>query len=899
MQPVCEDYFKDIRAPTAQGSMYLNEPVRAYLDTVGEYVLGLHDGGVAARTVMQEHSELMDRLVRRLFRLAEDQYFADSPRLNFRIAVIAVGGYGRSELSLASDIDLLFLYKGKINPYVEIVTETISQRLWDARLTVGAATRNLRECMRIGRDDLPTMTSYLDARFLVGDPELFAELNESVRDYLRKNRKSFSEAKLEEQRERHEGTGESLYLLQPNVRESVGGLRDYHTARWLARSAQWEVESIEDLRLHAFIEPDEFDELIEALEFIWRIRNELHRKGRKDDRLHYDAQMRLAEQLNFPGEAPIDRAEKLMERYYRHARTVDRLSRLAVEHAISLSSEKKRRWRSAPYSVEEGLVISDGQLEIPSAEIITSDPLRLLSVFRIAQHHDVDLSSRSLRMLRQHVHLIDEEFQRNPEARDLFLDVLRSPTRVYQSLRLMNETGILSAYMPEFEHLVGLWQQDMYHTYTVDVHSLFLVEQLRRLGRGRFRDELELATQLIRDIKDPAPLYLGSLLHDIGKGFGGGHSQRGADMFPALAERMQLDENDAELAKLVIRHHLTMSQMAEQRDVHDPRQILKLANIVQTREKLRALYLSTIADIRSVSPEAWTSWKGGLIEALYRNTMEWLEVGEDQAAEHFLQRAVAEVADTEKKVREHARGFGVEEERIERYLQAMPRRYFFQHAPSEIAWHLVEAIRFWQSGEQISVSQFSPEGNERFWGLVIFARDQRGIFSTVTGVLSGCGHDTLAAHAYTARDRLAIDIFEVDPIAGGEAERETERERIEAYLRDIVAGRRDIASLVGGSRPLPETAARRIDPRVRISNEESDFYTVIDVTTDDRRALLFDMTRTLFQLGLDLTTSRVRTRAYRATDAFFVKQYDQKITSESRLAEIEQALLKAIHRGAD
>lgn len=898
MQPVCEDYFKEIEAPTGHSSMYLNAPVRLYLDAVQEYVLQLHDGGLDSRTVMLEHSELIDRLVRRLFRVAEDRYFDQSPRLNFRIAVIAVGGYGRSELSLASDIDLLFLYKGKLNPYVETVAETVSQRLWDARLTVGAATRNLRECMRVGRDDLSTMTSYLDARFLIGDPELFAELNNSVRDYLKKNRKSFIEEKLQEQSARHEGTGESLYLLQPNVRESVGGLRDYHTARWLARAVQWEVESIEDLRLHAFIEPDELKELLEALDFIWRIRNELHRKGRKDDRLHYDAQMRLAEQMNFPGDEAIDRAEKLMERYYGHARTVERLSRLAAEHAVGLASDKKRLWRTAPYSVEQGLVISRGHLEIPSAEIITSHPLRLLSVFRTSQHHDVDLSSRSLRILRQHVHLIDSEFQANPEARDLFLELLRSPTRVYSSLRLMNETGILSAYLPEFAHLVGLWQQDMYHTYTVDVHSLFLVEQLRRLGRGRFRDELGLATQVIREIKDLAPLYLGSLLHDIGKGFGGGHSQRGADMFPALAERMGLSEKDADLAKLVIRHHLTMSQMAEQRDVNDPRQILKLANIVQTRGRLRALYLSTIADIRSVSPEAWTSWKGGLLEALYRNTMEWLEVGEDQAAEHFLQRAVSEVAETEKQVRVHCEEFGVEQERVERYLQAMPRRYFFQHAPIEIARHLVDAIQFWESGEDVSVSQFTPEGDSGFWGLVVFARDQPGLFSTLTGVLSGCGHDILAAHAYTARNGFAIDIFELSPIAGGEIERETERERIEAYVRDIILGRRDIASLVGGTRPLPATAARRIEPRVKISNEESDFYTVIDVTTDDRRALLFDMTHTLYQLGLDLTTSRVRTRAQRATDAFFVKEGDQKVSSESRQQEIMDALLEAIHRGA-
>lgn len=906
MQPVCDDYFKDLATPPGWSSLHLNPNVRGYLDAVREHLLGLHDSGVAARSVNEEHADLVDRLVRKLFRLAEDRYFAESPRLNFRLAVIAVGGYGRRELSLGSDIDLLFLHRGKLNPYVETVAEVIAHRLWDARLSVGVATRTLQDCMRVGREDLPTLTSYLDARFVIGDPGLFSDLDEAVHRRIKDHAREFIAGKLEEQRSRHERFGESLYLLQPNLRESVGGLRDYHTALWVARPVHWEVRRAEHLHLHGFIDAEELTDLLVALDFMWRIRNELHRDGRKDDRLHYDAQERLARALGLGsrgedgsqnGALPV---ERLMRTYYLHARAIERVSARVADHALALAERRRGERRSPVYAVEEGFAIADGRLEIPGAQILQARPARLLSAFVVAQQRDVDLSARAQRLLRQHVRLIDDDLRADPEAAELFRRLLCGERRVYRSLKLMNELGLLGAYIPEFGHLMGMWQHDMYHTYTTDVHSLFLVEQLRRLLRGRFAEELPLATELMREVRDPTVLYLGCVLHDIGKGRGGGHSEKGAALSTAVCERLGLDAEESDSVTFLVRHHLTMSEMAERRDVHDPRQILKLAGLAGTREQLRRLYLLTVADIRSVSPVAWTTWKGGLIAALYRNAAEWLEAGaeETQAMRFFLERAAARVAAAEREVTERLATAGRDRQRVTTCLDAMPRRYLLNHAVSEVMQHVEAALDFLDSDARCGVYTFAPpRDDDPFWGLVVFARDQRGLLATVTGVLAACGHDIMAAQAYTSRGDLAVQIYEVQPLAGGPAEEEHERSRIETSLREVLEGVRSLEPLVAARESRVHRVRAHV-PAVRVSNDESDFYTVVDVRANDRPALLYDITRTLAAGGLDVHVSRVSTRADRADDAFYVTDSGHKVADPDRRQEIERALLRAIRGGA-
>lgn len=898
MQPICDEFFAEVEGASGTSSAVLNPPVRAYLDASRAYLLRLHDSGEAAQRVNEEHSDLTDRLIRKLFRLAEDRYFRDFPSLNFRFAVVAVGGYGRREMSLESDVDLLYLHRGKVNPYVETIAETINYRLWDAKLTVGSATRTIKECLRVGSEDLSTLTSYLDSRFLIGDPELYSEFESAVRERIRKRRVDFVRGKIEEQARRHESYHESLYLLQPNVRESVGGLRDYHTARWLARAVRWEVREAEDLHLHGFIDEAEARRLRAALEFIWRVRNELHRHGRKDDQLHYAAQQRLVAHLGYEAHENLLAVENLMREYYGHAREIDYICRQVVSQ-VQATVTRRRFGRRAPasYAVQEGFVIADNLLEIPSDELIRERPVRILSAFAVAQHHDVELSPRAQRVLRRSVELIDADFQRDPEAGTMFRTILGSSLRVYRTLQRMNELGVLGAYIPEFGGIVGLWQQDMYHTYTVDVHSLFLVEQLRRLRKGRHVDELPLATELMREVSGSDCVHLGCILHDIGKGRGGGHSEKGAKLVPDICTRLGMNERETEMVAFLVRHHLSMSAMAEQRDVNDPRQIMRLVSLAPTREALRNLYLVTVADIRSVSPVAWTKWKAGLLETFYRNAAEWLESGVEEGAaeEYFAKRAYQRFADTEKAVVDLLAAGGLDTQRVREFLESMPRRYLLSHAPLEIAEHVRAALAFLDTGEEVGVYSFvDPAEDQPFWGIVVMARDQPRLFSTVAGVLTAFRHDILAAQAYTTRDRLAVEIYIVRPLGGGAEEARLEARRIKQRLHAVLRGEREVGAVERGDPPT--RAAREQPPSVQILNSESDLYTVIDVSTNDRPSLLYDITRTLADFELDVVMSRASTRAQRVIDAFYVRDRGQKLLDPERTKRLEEALLDAIRQ---
>jgi [protein-PII] uridylyltransferase len=891
--PACDEFLRgtDVGAPAAKPAL------RAYLEAARTHLLGLHDAGAAGRTVNETHADLIDPLVRLLFKAGEQRWFATAPRLGSqRMAVLAVGGYGRRELALGSDIDLLFLHPGKMSPYVETVIETVVGRLIDAGLVLGHATRNLAECMRLGRQDLPTLTSYLDARSVAGDPELAEQLEVEVRSYVRKNALAFAEGKLAEQQRRHEQMGESPLLLQPNLKESVGGLRDYHTALWVARAARWEVRVPEQLRVHGFVGGEDLRDLLAALDFLWRLRNELQRGGRKDDRLHYAAQERLAAFLGLQDTPELLAVEQLMRQYYLHVRDIGRVSRRVQDHALRQLDLRRARIRPSAHLVEDGFAIVDGKLEIPRAELLEERPLRLLSAFAVTQRHDVDLSPEACSLLHRHLHLIDDGFRRDPEAAALLRRILNSPQRVYRALRAMNELEILGAYIPEFQHLFGLWQQDLYHTYTVDAHSLFLVEQLRRTRKGRYRDELPIASELMREMDEPFALYLGCLLHDIGKGLGGNHCPVGADMIPEIAKRLHLTPEEQDTVHFVTLHHLFASYMADRRDVNDPATIRNLARLCQTRERLKILYLATVADIRSVSKEAFTRLKHGQLMALYRNTMEWLEASADEAdpSRILLERAAARAQATQSAALAAVAVEGGDRAQAEQLLESMPPRYLLSHDAAEIALHLRFALDYTAAPREVGLYSYRPvEG--RFWGLVVLAPDQPGLFSRVAGALADCGHNVRGASVYTARDGLALESYQLDPIAGGPMEEAANRQMIERRVRSALAGQ-PLAPLRRRVSDAPAGTVRQVAPSVIVDNQESDLYTVIDITAQDRPALLYDITRTLAELGLDIAVSRASTRANEAVDSFYVTERGPggKKVPEERQEEVRRALLAAI-----
>jgi [protein-PII] uridylyltransferase len=784
-----------------------------------------------------------------------------------------------------------------MNPYVETIAEALSYRLWDANLSVACATRTVADCIRVGQEDLSTLTSCLDARFLVGDAGLAAELEQEIRDWMRDQTLPFIEGKLEEQSQRHERFGESPYLLQPNVRESVGGLRDAHTALWTARATHFEIRFPEHLHVHGFIDEQELDDLLSALDFLWRVRNELHRAGRKDDRLHFVVQEHLASFLGFQGSPGTLGVEEFMRAYYLHARTIRRVSMRAIDHALRLTERRTGREPAAWRAVEEGFVLADRRLEIPHAQILRDRPVRLLSSFEVAQRYGVERSSRPQGLIRQNLGLVDSSFRSDPEAATIFRGILQAENRVYRTIASMNELGVLGAYLPEFGDIVGLWQQDLYHTYTVDAHSLFLIEQLRRLKKGLLGEQFRLPAELIREVRAWDVLFLGCLLHDIGKGKGGGHSERGAQMVPDIARRLGLTEEETEVVSFLVRHHLHMSALAERRDVNAPRLIINFAKLVGNRRRLRSLYLLTVTDIRSVSSEAWTSWKGRLLEALYRNTADWLEaeISDEGAPRYFLERAIELAAEVEGKVVEGLAAAGVSTERAAAFLDSLPKRYMLVHQPEEITAHVRAVLRYLDAGKRVGLHVSYPEGPEgEYCELVVFAADRPGLFATVTGLLAAAGRNILSANVYTTREGLAMEIYRLPSIGGGVEEEEAERLRLERRVLSVIEDRQSVESLIIARPSTGPRPARVQPPVVRISNEDSDFYSIVDVEAQDRPGLLYDITRTLAEVGLNVVISRASTRASRVRDAFYVTEEGHKIVDPNRQEVIQRALLAAV-----
>ena len=869
--------------------------VRGYLAAAREQLAGLHRATSSGSRVNALHSDLMDRLVRRLFQLAESDYFTSEREVGDRIAVLAVGGYARREMSIHSDVDLLLLHDEPVTPYVTRIAERIQYWLWDAGLTVGCATRTIDDTVALARADETVFTGILDTRFLSGDAEFFHEFTDALRRELLPDAERFLERQLASIERRHAEFGESLYLLQPNVKEGAGGLRDYHAAVWAMRAVLPSARGLDDLLYQGLLTESEMEAYRSALDFLWRVRNELHLIARRrQDQMSFELQEQIARAFGYPDagpDAPLP-VELFMGEYYRHARAIRNYSELVLEQCRA----RARRGQQAPpaaIAVEDGFRVVGEHLEIPHGAHLRERPLRLLTAFAVAQEHDVALSRTAQRLVRENLPLIDEGFRRDPEATRAFLRILDAEKRVMRSLMTMNEIGLLARYLPEWEHIVCRWQHVIYHTYTVDVHSIFLVEELRRLWGGKYERALPELTDLMRTAEDRAVLYLGCLLHDIGKGFGGDHSGKGAERALACVERLGLDAERAERVVFLVRHHLTMSHIGQRRDLADPRMISEFAKLVGDRSNLRNLYLLTFADMRASSKSGWTEWKGALVRELFERTAEVLETGRPDEGVAFA-TIESRVEKRQQAVRDELRALGVAESKVDSFFEEMPRRYFVSHTPRQIARHAMTLLSFTDQ-KQVVVSVREMRGG--FSELITCTRDVHGLYWRIAGTLTARGINILASNVYTTRTGLALEVYRVATPPGEADDRARIWASFEENLRRVLAGELRVEELVKRRRRPVGTPATpsRLPPSVEISNDESDFYTIIDVAANDRLGLLYDLTHTLADHGLEIFISKATTVLDQVADTFYVKDAaGKKLTDPERIEALRAALLAAV-----
>ncbi len=588
-----------------------------YLQAVKARLFAEHQQGASGTAIVRAYTAAMDHLLATLYEHAAAAYAARFARLDHRFAVVAQGGYGRGELNPGSDIDLLFLYPFKREPFVEYVSERILYTLWDTRLTVGNAVRNVRECARLAAQDFKVKTALLDSRFLCGDQALYRDFAAAMdRDVLKRGSDRFFAEKLAENAERHARYGDSVYLLEPQLKEGEGGLRDLHTAMWLAK-VKFKTNTLVELVQKSVITEREREEMEAARDFLFRVRNALHfLSGKHQDQLTFEYQERIAADLGFTDTATVQGVEHFMRTYYLHAATVNRFADQIIERCI----EKRRPYfgfgRGRPRQIRPGVTIADGVLSLDGAEALEADPSNFLRIFGDAQRHDVRIAATTKRLLRAHLHLI-EPHRDAPAMSEAFFEILRGKQRVYETLRDMHRAGVLGAYLPEFGALLCMVLHDLYHIYTVDEHSLRGIHELERLRAGEHKAIAPMLTQVMRDADRVEILFLGMLLHDIGKGHGGGHSERGAGMVEAVAKRLRLNTDDAAQLKFLVANHLHMSHLAQRRDIHDQRLVIEFARRVETLDNLKKLYLLTFADMRAVGPKIWNNWHDMLLSELY------------------------------------------------------------------------------------------------------------------------------------------------------------------------------------------------------------------------------------------------------------------------------------------
>jgi [protein-PII] uridylyltransferase len=842
-----------------------------------------HAEGASGGESVRAHAELVDDLIRALVRLivANATELAPAP-----FVVVALGGYGRAELHPSSDIDLMVVYEGERTPFVQRVTQELLYTLWDLGLQIGHSVRSLDDCVAIARTDFPSLTSMQAARFVTADRRLFARFRRVLRDNVfRRDFGQFLATTLGERDQRYRKYGASPYIGEPNVKESAGGLRDMHTAMWLS-AAKFGARTLRELTDKGLITLREQAVTDAALTFLWRVRNELHfLAGHKNDVLSRDVQPQIAKAFGYEdGEQSLG-VERFMRDYYFHARAIHRLSRRLIarcQETLSRRGAAERRQRQQ--ALADGLVLLDGTLHLADRDpaALRREPGRIMKVFWHMHRLGCTLSVDLERSLEEALDVIDERMQRDPAERDVFLDICRRWGRVGETLSEMHELGVLGRYLPEFAALTCLVQYDVYHKFSVDQHSLLAVQHLEALAPGQSA-ESEGAALVFHEVEKPELLMLGMLLHDIGKAKGHGHVAKGIPMARALTARLGLPAADAALVEFLVAHHVTMSHVAQRRDIDDPRTISNFAGVVETPQRLRMLYLLTYADMRAVGPGVLTPWQAKILHELYGRTLRHLTDG----------RAVRPPrAQLVERLAAHA-GDEVPRQAARAHVAMVSDRYLATTSVQRMAEHLGMLRRL---DHEPVVTQLFHHPDLGTSDLVVVARDVPGLFSLIAGTLAAHRINIASAQIHTRADGIAIDTLQVNDPTGEAVTSVVQWSRTLDVLRAVIAGKQDVAALLA-SRQRSGNQASLTPPKVVIDNQLSDDYTLVEVKCPDRVGLLYLITATLASLGLDIASARIATEIDKALDTFYVHDgKGQKVEDPDGIERIHGALRDALTR---
>ncbi len=848
-------------------------------------------------------SLFQDELVRLVFDYKTTHiYRAQNPSDAERMAVVATGGYGRGLLAPASDIDLLFLLPYKQTPWGESVAEAVLYLLWDLGFKVGHATRTVDQCLKFGLSDMTIRTSLLDVRLVHGDGQIFEELVQRFRtEVVRGTARAFIDAKMAERDQRHKRSGESRYLVEPNVKDGKGGLRDLHTLHWLATYLYGDAPGAATVAAGVFT-PEEVSVFRKCENFLWTVRCHLHfLTGRPEERLSFDVQTQMAQRLGYKNHGGLKAVERFMKHYFLMAKDVGDLT------TILCSSLEMQQLKAAPrlnqllnplnwatrrqIRVKTDFRIDNDRLNIADPDVFTRDPVNLIRFFAQAEKTGAFLHPSAIRQLRHAGRLIDDAVRDNAEANRIFMELLTSKSNPEIALRRMNDAGILGRFVPDFGRVVSMMQFNMYHHYTVDEHLLRTVGELRAIEEGQLSDTLPLSTLIVKSIQSRRALYVAAFLHDVGKGRIEDHSTVGARIARALCPRFGLTPAETETVAWLIEQHLTMSNIAQSRDLGDPRTIRDFANIVQSPERLKLLLLLTVADIRAVGPGTWNGWKGQLLRQLYYETEPLVAGGHTftgrkergMAAQAALRSSLADWPENEIK-------------------QFIDRQYPDYWLKIETRKQVEHARLMRQAGQQDAklATTFTSDRFTSITDLSVMAPNHPRLLALFAGCCAAAGGNIIGAQVSTTRDGFALDTFLLQREFADDDDENRRMSRIGSTIEKVLRGETRLSTLMAKRRP-PERRmqAFNVEPEVVINNALSDSFSVIEVSGLDRPGLLYELTSTLSDLNLDITSAHITTYGEKAVDVFYVTDLTgKKVDTEARQNTIRNRLTAVLGAAA-
>ena len=864
--------LSDVPADTAEALKYYRE---ALLQTRAE-LKQQFESGTTVNKLVHHRSNVVDAVLINIW----NHFIADAQS---DIALIAVGGYGRGELHPASDVDLLILLSSDNHQIYQENIEQLLAFIWDIGLDIGHSVRSINECAKEAQQDITIATNLMESRLLAGPQELYDTMClQTGSDQIWPSR-DFFEAKWNEQITRHAKYHDTAYNLEPNVKEGPGSLRDIQMIGWVAKR-HFDAETLSELVKHNFLTPQEYDELIQGQSFLWKVRYALHTlTGRREDRLLFDHQKSLATQFEYVDDESDLAVEKFMQEYYR---TVTKLSRLN-EMLLQLFQEAILYADSATACVpiNKRFHICNDFIEARDKNTFKRYPFALLEIFLLLEQNPEikGVRAATIRLIREHRHLIDEEFRNDLRCTSLFIEILRQPHGITHELRRMNRYGILAAYLPVFAKIVGRMQYDLFHVYTVDDHTLMVLRNLRRFTVPTYTKEFPFCSEVIQRIAKTELLYIAALFHDIAKGRGGDHATLGANDAEQFCKQHGLGKYDTDLVVWLVHNHLIMSDTAQRKDISDPDVVAEFATTVADVSRLDYIYLLTVADIRGTSPKLWNSWKDSLLRSLHGATTQALKSDPNAQPDH------------KKKSDEHRSGAQqilskqVSNTEIDTLWRELDDDYFLRHSAEEIAWQTRAICQ--ADSDALPLVIVRDETNSGGTEIFVYAHDTKKLFAIIAAVLEQSGATIVDARIITAHNGFALDTFIVLDTSGKAIQDPKRIHEIESLLQQKLL-EKETPSLRVTLRPARQLKHFQQKTRVSFRSDEQNRYTVMDIVTADRPGLLASLGQALMECGIRIQNAKIATFGAHVEDSFFITDINKKpLNSEDERGHLRKAII--------